>query len=264
MDQPTAYPARSPKWIVVSLPLQISGIADGYAWSAENVKVAIDGPQGFVWSSPWQAMYTNRSLPGQPDFIVHFQIGRGIFDQMKSIPVTLHLTFAWTQLRSGPVRRIDIPAHDFVVPGFGICSPTVNWMAARTQIGGVTCRYALRQPRLTYVDTRWSEDPCSGPATAAAGIEGSGWMGSLDPDPAEFSIPAVSTSSLPLSNNWNDRQSRQTKPRHICPGTPLTFTEYSVAQRTQSDFTIPNFRFPAYKASAEAGGGGFGVLVSPR
>ncbi|MGA9720593.1 MAG: hypothetical protein WBQ79_20100 [Acidobacteriaceae bacterium] len=263
LDQPTAYPARSPKWIEITLPLQISGMGDGYAWSAENVRVAIDGPKGFVWSSPWQAIYTNRLLPGQTGFNVNFQVGRAIFDQLKSTPVTLHLTFAWTQFRGGPVRRIDIPTHDFVVPGFGICSPTVNWMATRTQIDEITCRYALRQPRLTYVDTRWSEDPCSGPATSAVGIEGSGWTGSLDPDPAEFSIPAVSISSLPLSNNWDDRQRRLTKPRHICPGTPLTFTEYSVAQRTQSDFTIPNFRLPAYKASAEPSGS-IGLQISPR
>lgn len=264
LDQPTAYPSRSPKWIVITIPMQISGIADGYAWSAENVRVAIDGPQGVVWSSPWQAMYTNRLLPGQTSFNVNFQIGRAIFDQLQSTPVTLHLTFAWTQFRSGPVQRMDIPTHDFVVPGFGICSPTINWMAARTQIDGITCRHALRQPRLTYVDTRWSEDPCSGPSTAAAaGIEGSGWTGSLDPDPAEFSIPAVSTSPLPLSNNWNAEEGRPTKPRHLCPGTPLTFTEYSVAQRTQSDFTIPSFRLPALN-TPNASGAGFGVLVTPR
>jgi hypothetical protein len=244
--------------------LQISAIADGYAWSADNVKVSIEGPRGLVWSSPWQATNAKRSLPGQTGFYVNFQIGRAIFDQLKSTPLTLHLTFAWTQLRSGPVRRIDIPAHDFVVPGFGICSPEINWGAPRTEIEGITCRHALRQPRLTYVDTRWSEDPCPSTATvAAAGIEGSGWAGSLDSDPAEFSIPAVWTTSLPLSSNWHEEQGRPTKPRHICPGTPLTFTEYSVAQRTQSDFTIPNFRFPSYKVSAEAGGGSIGLEISP-
>jgi ABC-type transport system involved in multi-copper enzyme maturation permease subunit len=261
MDQPTASLANNPKWIVITLPMQISGIADGYAWSAENVKVSIEGPQGLLWSSPWQATNANRSLPGQPDFIVHFELERAIFEQLKSTPVTVHLTFAWTQLRSGPVRRINIPTHDFVVPDFGVCSPDINWAAPHTQIERITCRHALRQPRLTYLDTRWSEDPCSGPATAAGGgIEGSGWTGGLDPDPAELSIAAVSIAPLPLSNNWNEgRQGSGMKPRHICPGTPLTFTGYSVAQRTQSDFTIANFRFPAYKASPEAGAGGIGI-----
>ena len=265
LDQPTAARARSPKWIEITLPLQISGIGDGYAWSAENVKVSVEGPQGFVWTSPWQAMYTNRLLPGQPDFTVNFQIDRAIFDQMKSTPVTLHLTFAWTQLRSGPGRRIDIPTHDFVVPGFGVCSPEINWGAAHTQIEGISCRYALRQPRLTYLDTRWSGDPCSSPATATGGgIEGSGWTGSVDRDPAEFSIASVSAGPLPLLNNWNEgHQDWGTKPRHLCPGVPLTFTEYTVAQRTQSGFTIPNFRLPALNAP-NAGGGTIGLQISPR
>lgn len=263
LDQPTAYPNRSPKWIVITLPLRISGIADGYAWSAENVKVSVEGPHGLVWNSPWQAMYTNRSLPGQPDFIVHFEVERATFDQMKSTPVTLHLTFAWTQLRSGPPYRIDIPTHDFVVPGFGICSPDINLGAPHSQLDGISCRHALRQPQLTYVDTRWSEDPCSGPATATGGgIEGSGWTGSVDRDPAEFSISGVSNTPLPLSNNWNEGQNRPTKPRHICPGTPLTFTEYSVAQRTQSDFIIPNFRLPVLN-TPNASGASIGLQVSP-
>ncbi len=263
LDQPIAYRARSPKWIELVLPLQISGIADGYAWSAENVRVSIDGPQGFVWSSPWQAVYTNRSLPGQPDFTIHFEVERAIFEQLKSTPVTLHLTFAWTQLRSGPVQRIDMPTHDFVVPGFGICSPDINWGAPRSQIDGITCRYALRQPRLTYVDTRWSEDSCSGTLTAAGGgIEGSGWTGGLDTDPAEFSIAGVSTGQLPLLNNWNEgHQDWGTKPRHLCPGAPLNLTPYSVAQRTQSNFAIPNFRLPAL-STPNASGASIGLQGS--
>ena len=111
--------------------MQISGIADGSAWSAENVKVAIDGPQGLAWSSPWQAMYTNRLLPGQPDFTVNFQMDRAIFDQMKSTPVTLHLTFAWTQFRSGPVRRIDIPTMILLCPASASARPLlIGWRRA--------------------------------------------------------------------------------------------------------------------------------------
>jgi hypothetical protein len=262
LDQPTAFLARGSKRIGIRLPLQISGIADGYAWSAENVRVSIEGPQGFVWTSPWQAMYA-RSLPGQQDFTVQFAIDSAIFDRLKSAPVTLHLTFAWTQLRSGPAHRIEIPTHDFVVPGFGICSPDVL-LTSPTQIGGINCRSALRHPRLTYVETRWSENPCSGAATAAAGIEGSGWTGSLDPNPADFSIPAIWTTPLPLSSNWNYAEGRPAKPRDLCPGAPLTFTEYTVVQRTQSDYTIPNFRLPAYKVFPATGAASIGLDVSSR
>jgi hypothetical protein len=84
-------------------------------------------------------------------------------------------------------------------------------------------------------------------------------MGSLDPDPADFTIPAVWVRPLPLSNNWNYDDNRPTKPRHLCPGTPLTFTEYTSARRTQSDFTISNFRLPAYKALPGGGGTSIGL-----
>ena len=65
LAQPTAA-ARSPKWVLITLPLQISGIADGYAWSAENVRVAIDGPQG-----------PSGVLPGRPCIrTAHFPVNR--------------------------------------------------------------------------------------------------------------------------------------------------------------------------------------------
>lgn len=262
LDQPTAFFAGSPKKIGIKLPLQIAEIADGYAWSAENMKVVIEGPQGYVWSSPWQAMYA-RLLPGQQDFSVQFTLSSAIFNQLKSTPVTLHLTLAWTQLHDVAVRHINIPTHDFVVPGFGICSPAVDW-TAHSQINGITCRSALRHPRLAYVDTRWSEDPCSGTTTFADGIEGSGWTGTLDLDPADFSLPAVWVNPLPLTNNWNYGEDRPMKARHLCPGTPLIFTEYAVVQRTQSEFMIPNFSLPAYKTSSDAGGASIGLQIPLR
>jgi hypothetical protein len=263
LHQPTAYIARSAKRVGITLPLQISGIADGYVWMPDNVKISIEGPHGSVWNLPWQAMYNSHYFPGGQDFITRFEMSRAIFDQIKSAPVTLHLTFAWTQLRSGQVQRIAIPTHDFVVPGFGVCAPALDWTAP-TQITEIACRTALRQPPLTYVDTRWSEDPCPSPAApSTTGIEGSGWTGSLNTAPAEFSLSSVSATQLPLSNNWNSESNRPTKPRHLCPGTPLTFTEYKVVQRTQSDISIPNFRFPTYKAP-NISDASFGVQISPR
>jgi hypothetical protein len=261
LHQPATYKTRSSKRIGIMLPFRISGIADGYAWSPDNVSVSIEGPQGIRWSSPWQSMYSARYLPGEQDVFVRFEMSRAIFDQVKSTPVTLHLTFAWTQLRSGAVQRIALPTHDFVVPGFGVCSPVID-LTAPTQIAFVSCRTALRQPRLTYVDTRWSEDPCSA-SSSTAGVEGSGWTGTVETAPAELSIPSVRVTPLPLSNNWNYNPDRPIKPRHLCPGTPLTFTEYTVMQRTQSDVTISNFRFPPVTVP-NVSGTSLGLDVSPR
>lgn len=256
LDQPIAY-QRGQKQVIIRIPLQISGIANEDAWSPDNVKVSIESPQGPVWSSPWQLMRNGYYLPNAQDFNADFQLPRAVFERLQSTPVTLHLTFAWTELRRGRVRQVAIPAHEFTVPGFGICSPAV-YLATPSQIDGVSCRFALRQPTLTYMSTLWSEDACPSPAT----IPGSGWTGTLDTAPADFSIATVWTLPLPLTNNLYSE--RHTRSRHICAGTPLTLAEYTVAQRGQSGFTIPGFRFPELKALAGAGAGGVSVGISPR
>jgi hypothetical protein len=44
------------------------------------------------------------------------------------------------------------------------------------------------------------------------------------------------------------------KPRHLCPGTPLTFTQYSVVRRIQDDLTIPNVSLPDIDKDKSSGG----------
>jgi hypothetical protein len=76
-------------------------------------------------------------------------------------------------------------------------------------------------------------------------VQGSGWTGNLDDDPAEFGISSVWTTGLELSNSLRDtgQKGRPQEPRYLCPGTPLTFTQYDPVRQIQSDNTIQDFHF---------------------
>ena len=160
--QVTGSPADGDKRVQINIPVQISGVADGSMMMPDNVRVSIDAPNGIHWTSPWQAIYNYHYLPGPQDSSVAFDIDRSVYERVKSAPVQLHLTLALTQTQAGEATRIPLPATDFSVPGFGVCSPERGWPEALPNITGISCRSAFRQPHLTYVETLWSNLPCSG------------------------------------------------------------------------------------------------------
>jgi hypothetical protein len=241
----TAY-QRDAKRIGINLPLHASGVADGYAVIPNDVAVSIDAPDGSYWTSPWQAIYNQNYLPGSQNAHIGFTISRAFFDRVKSMPVTLHLTFALTQVQAGKVSRIPLPTSDFFIPDFGVCSPESGWFDP-SKITGLACRSALRHPRLTYVSVLWSNAPCSASQPEPnTGVEGGAWAGNLDNDLAEFGISSVWMTPVALSNGWGtfDDQSHRPGVRYLCPGTPLIFTQYNLVRHSQADLTIANFHLP--------------------
>jgi hypothetical protein len=231
--------------VQVSIPLVVSGVAEGYAIVSGPVKVSVDAANGSHWNSPWQALNNQQYLPGTSESWITFQMSRAFFDQVRSKPVTLHFTVALTRVRAGNVRSIPLPMQDFPVPDFGICSPQADVFHSR--FFGIACRFALHQPKLTYISARWQDSPCSASQPHLdTGVQGDAWMGSLESSPADFAIAPVWSPSINLSNATK-MEGNKPESRYLCPGTPVTFTEYNLAGRTQYDFTIPDFRFPSYQ-----------------
>jgi hypothetical protein len=240
----TAYLDRS-KQVQLSIPLVVSGVAEGYAIVSGPVQVSVDAANGSHWNSPWQARNNQQYLPGTSESWITFQMNRPFFDQVRSTPVTLHFTVALTRVQAGNVRRIPLSMQDFSVPDFGICSPQADVFPSR--FVGIACRFALHQPNLTYISARWRDSPCSASqAGLDPGVQGDAWIGSLESSLADFAIAPVWSPSIALSNATK-MEGNKPEPRYLCPGTPVTFTQYNPAGRTQYDFTIPDFRLPSYQ-----------------
>jgi len=237
----TSYLIRSNQ-VQVSIPLQVSGVAEGSALISDALQVTVDAANGSHWTSPWRGANIYY-LPGASESWVNFPMSRAFFDQVRSMPVTLHFTLALTKVQAGNVRSIPLPTQDFSVPEFGICSPDPR---LERQFFGIGCKFALRQPRLTYVSVRWQDSPCAAPQPDSnTGAKGDAWIGTLDNSPADFGITSVWSAPIGLSGPTNV-EGNKAEPRHLCPGTPVTFTQYNFVRRLQYEFAIPDFRFPNY------------------
>ena len=212
----------------IDLPLRYSGVAEGYVVDAADFKFTLTAADGSQWTSPWQ--HTQDPIRSSGTGGLSLQLSPALYDRFKSGPVTLHITYALSRYQADAVTTIPFPAGDVAVPGLGICKVESGYM------GALISRSALRDPRLTYFTTMWTNAPCSdSPALSGATPEVGSWY---QPGNSDFSLTSV----------WLFRAYfyRDGGEGHVCPGSPLTVTQYHLVDRTQTGVTFTNFVLPAY------------------
>jgi hypothetical protein len=254
-SEPLASVARGPHDVVINIPIHVSGIAAGSLMIPEALRVTLDSPGNSHWTSFWQPIYLDKFLPGERQTLASFAMPRDLYERLKSTPLQMHIVLALQRAHEGGTTTVSLPLTEFQVPGFGTCTPQTGFFEKPYEIGGITCRAALRQPPLTFVRVVWSYDDCHASSEERHNIQGEAWIGSLDRPPAEFAIAPVWSNALGFTNREPDYYSKE--PRHMCPGTPATFTMYRAAGRTQASLDIQGFVLP------ELSRGQLRVIVKP-
>jgi hypothetical protein len=113
-------------------------------------------------------------------------------------------------------------------------------------IAGIACVSALREPPPTYISTHWSDLPCAAaPSQPEGGKLGTGWVGALEREPAQLGISPIVEPNINLSNS----QRGENEPRSLCPGTPVTFTQYGRVGRMQTSLDLQPFSLPKYSVT---------------
>ena len=223
----------------IDLRVQYSGVPEGHAVFSDNVKFTLIAADGQQWTSPWQ-QNDDRIVPGTQSAELSLMLSPDVYDRFKSAPVTLHITSALTRLQAGTVTAMNYPSDDVSVPGVGFCSPQFERGA------GLVCRSVGWQSQLTHITVLWSHASCSDTQpTAENTAPGNAWRG-LNPVVLDTAMSPVLVQNTFFSNSRGHEDfSGSEHGWHICPGSPLTFTQYNIVDRTQSDLTIPNFQLPA-------------------
>jgi hypothetical protein len=243
LNNPSSYAGARPHEVSINIPLNVSGVANRSVVISDAVKATIEAPDGFRWDSSWQLLFRNKISPTDKTAFISFFMPLAVYDQLKSAPLTLHLTMALTQAGAGSVTSVSLPDGSFSVPNFGVCSPEAAFNDPN-EVGGVFCKSALREPHLTQIQLV-AHNPSSNCDAAAtdAGVPNSTWQGSLDAWPAQFGVSPV---KFPYGAwpAYIDPAGRQMTTLHLCRGTPITFTRFDLVRRAQAAITIPDFQLP--------------------
>jgi hypothetical protein len=231
--------------IPIKVPMMESGVADGFVVIPDAIRAEITAPDGSHWSSDWEMVGFYKFLPGKIFFRPGFTMPLAVYNKYRSVPLNVHLAIAISQAQADKVTTIAMPASAFVVPDFGNCSPETGWAPEFGHVIGINCVSPLAKPQLTYVSTRWSNSAC--PATQAAadpGVLGDAWVGSLNPETAEFGISPVVSDPVNLSNVQVNESEGRARFRYLCPGTPIVFTQYKAVRQLQMTVDVTDFHLP--------------------
>jgi hypothetical protein len=240
----SSFQVRSNPRIPISIHLAESGVAEGYVVIPDAVRADFTTSDGSHWDSGWEPIAGLRFLPGESNFNATLSMPLKVYYKFQSIPLCVQLALATTQAQATKMTSIPMPNHRFSVPDFGVCLPRTGWTPFFGQVTGLDCVSALRQPPLTYVTTRWASALCSSsPGEPDSGVLGAAWVGSLDREPAQLGISPVVDAPVNFSNS-EIAESGRGGIRFLCPGTAISFTQYSTVRRAQTSVSIQSFILP--------------------
>jgi hypothetical protein len=155
-------------------------------------------------------------------------VDKAFFEQVKSTPAKVHISFALTAFGPTEVRRVAATPDAFESRGL------------------LQCRSPLKNPFLV-VSTHSEETTCSPrehEKTIPPGTTFYSWTWSRDSAPAELGISPVKVFTLGFSH-WS--RTTEDFTARLCPGTPLTFTLLEEEQRTRSELSINGLRLADYQ-----------------
>ena len=216
----------------IDLPVQYSGVAEGTAVFAEDFKFSITAADGSQWISPWQHTQ-ERNLNDVHYSMLSLMIRPELYERFKRTPVTLRITLAVSRYQSDTVTKMAFPAGDVAIPGIGFCSSEYS--------NTLLCRAVLQGPRLTHYTVLWSHAACSdAQPSPGSTVEGDAWI-----EPASRTNFVLGSVWTLRSFFFRDFEGSNYAHWHVCPGSPLTLTQYHLLERTQTSMTLTNFVLPA-------------------
>jgi hypothetical protein len=233
-----------PNNVFIPFPIDLSGVPEGAAVEVDNMQFSMDTADGQHWTSPWRQLNATPFLPGAHAPSLPFILSRSDYERFKSVPVTLHVTLAVTELHEGSETTATIANPAFPVSGFGVCS--TQWGERSTSF--LLCRSEFGELPLTYVKTAFSDNSCSGPKPQQKDVRTfAEWMGKAYADPVDASSDLIRLTFAQSAAYDNRGYPHGTHDLALCPGTPAQFTHYDVVRRSRAYLTVSNFQLPQAK-----------------
>ncbi len=242
-----AYQATEPESSVrVEIPVDASGVPEGYATQIDLMKVTIEAP-GVHWESQWQSNF-HRYVPGVRRSMLGLHIDRAVYNQVRGHAVDLRIALGVTKLEAARTTQRTIHAGEFTDPNGGICAANLVGPGRRQ---GLHCRFALRLPTLTYETVHASPGSC-GEDAAGPRLTGFAWAGGLQNEPATLKLSPVTMADQFFTFIKDDGKSYEGT-AGLCPGTTVQYTEYSLGGRTREVFEWKGLVLPEKVAGESLG-----------
>jgi hypothetical protein len=195
--------------VLLLIPMQVAGIDENSLYRIDGYAATIDGPNGFHWTSPWQAAGNDQINASTPATGAQIPMSLDVYQKIRNTPVNVHLTLALDHLKVGAPYTVTATQSPFPIPGRGLCS-FESVPGSADDAAYPVCRFPFEQPDNTFISAPMSVSSCaSAPSAAGRGNFGSGGQ--------SFSFDPVQTVPLNLRTGDPDPQHRYL----LCPSTKI-------------------------------------------
>lgn len=252
---PSGEPRIAIKGVIVEFPLEAAGVDPGNVTLEDGRLITITAPDGRSWTSHWEGA-GSVFWPGEEKSAVSVEIDKKFFQQEKSAPVRVHVTFAVTSYRETNPRQMVSQVGKFSVSGVGIC-----WIEEPQQWNGnfIQCHSPLKSPALVaHVDPSASTCPPSTDASSAPAFIRSAWGGMGSSQPADFGISPVEDFQFGF-RHWTDDNTKRLPPG-ACPGTPFTIATPQAGKSVRVESELDGIHLSDYVVPTREASGGFGSI----
>jgi hypothetical protein len=239
-DLETAPQKEEEKEVEIRLPLSVSGLGAESIAAIDGFMVDLEAQDGLHWNSGWKSPGLSL-FPDQKSTRIDVTLKRSAFERLRSSPVRLRLSIAFTLFHDTNRREFVTPAGVFIMKDVGLCSTESIYSR------GIHCLAPLRRPKSLLLSADMSMSTCpvpEGESPATHGEIARDWTRGSGSEPAEFGISPLKTVDLYLTD-WNGAASRRST--GICPGTPFVLSNPEPVGRNQFALQIDGLRLSDYR-----------------
>jgi hypothetical protein len=209
----------------IRVPLQYSGVPEGYAVQMLNARFTIIAADGTTWTSGWQVdTYRDPVVSATRYENLTLKMDAATLARFRRAPVTMRLTLAGDVLRSDDSFIVPYPHGSGEVPGLGICSTRPNNPTLQ-------CRDVVRQDM--FLSAIKAEGQCFRGRTM--------WLGHIGTNLAAELSPVETYVNFML---WSKNDP--------CYSSNMIVSPYHFQNRATTEITVSNVNL-ANDAPADAG-----------
>jgi hypothetical protein len=105
---------------VLSIPINVSGIAPNSVVRIDGMKITVDSLDGSHWTRGWVGEY-GELWPGSQRQALNYQVKLKEYERVRATPLNLHIQLALSEYKQADERILVIPATIFRDSVLGIC-----------------------------------------------------------------------------------------------------------------------------------------------
>jgi hypothetical protein len=233
----SSYPSNQGT-VLISLPLDISGIAKDSLVELNGMIVTLMGSSGFRWDSGWRG-HSELLFTDSKSTNIYFELKQKAYDQLKSSPVNAHLVLAFTSYEDKNQKPFVIPSGEFALSDVGLCS-SQSWY-----FGSLRCLAPLRRPRFLLVSTEATASTCpllNGQSPPIPRDVARAWVQGGS-EPADMGISPIHEVNLQVGLSNPDHRS----PLGLCPGTPVVLSNPEPVGPSRVELEFNNLNLEDYR-----------------